>query len=229
MLQLKNKQKIYFYIFALLFLSSINNNNILQSLKNLFLIKHIYIDVKNYEVKNILSLNMNFIKSNNIFFVKKDLIRDKLNVLNFLENIKINRILPSTISIKASKTEFIAITYIEQKKFFVGSNGKFISSSIISDKKKLPTIFGRFEASDFIFLKKLLHLQNIDQENIDKYYFHKNKRWDIYFNNNVLLMLPNKDIESSIVLFQNFKKKNEITPGTIIDLRIPNRLILKNG
>ena len=215
MLQLKNKQKIYFYIFALLFLSSINNNNILQSLKNLFLIKHIYIDVKNYEVKNILSLNMNFIKSNNIFFVKKDLIRDKLNVLNFLENIKINRILPSTISIKASKTEFIAITYIEQKKFFVGSNGKFISSSIISDKKKLPTIFGRFEASDFIFLKKLLHLQNI--------------RWDIYFNNNVLLMLPNKDIERSIVLFQNFKKKNEISPGTIIDLRIPNRLILKNG
>ena len=42
-------------------------------------------------------------------------------------------------------------------------------------------------------------------------------------------MLPNKDIESSIVLFKNFKKKNEISPGTIIDLRIPNRLILKNG
>ncbi len=42
-------------------------------------------------------------------------------------------------------------------------------------------------------------------------------------------MLPNKDIENSIVFFQNFKIKNEISPGTIIDLRIPNRLILKNG
>ncbi len=119
MLQLRNKQKIYFYIFALLFLSSINNNNALQNLKNLFLIKHIYLDVKTREIKNILSLNMNFIKSNNIFSVKKDLIRDKLNTLNFLENIKIYRILPSTIRIKANKTDFIAITYINQKNFLL--------------------------------------------------------------------------------------------------------------
>ena len=41
-------------------------------------------------------------------------------------------------------------------------------------------------------------------------------------------MLPNKNIEESLKLFKNFKAVNRIEANTIIDLRVPNRLILKN-
>ena len=33
---------------------------------------------------------------------------------------------------------------------------------------------------------------------IIKYYFHKNKRWDLYFKNNILIKLPNKNIDEAI-------------------------------
>ena len=32
---------------------------------------------------------------------------------------------------------------------------------------------------------------------INKYYFHKNKRWDLYFENNILIQLPNKNISEA--------------------------------
>ena len=41
-------------------------------------------------------------------------------------------------------------------------------------------------------------------------------------------MLPNNDIEYSLDIYENFSKQNQIKPNSIIDLRIPKRLILKN-
>ena len=61
---------------------------------------------------------------------------------------------------------------------------------------------------------------------ISKYYFHKNKRWDLYFENNTIIKLPNTKIEKAIEKYKGLKK--EIKPNTIIDLRITDRIIIKN-
>ena len=37
----------------------------------------------------------------------------------------------------------------------------------------------------------------VDNSKISKYYFHKNKRWDLYFNNSILLKLPEKNIDNA--------------------------------
>ena len=116
---------------------------------------------------------------------------------------------------------------MNQKKFFLGLNGKFILSEKVYDQDKLPIIFGKFKISEFFYIKKLLSKQKIDLKKIKKYYFHKNKRWDLYFEKNILLMLPNKNIEESLKLFKNFKAVNRIEANTIIDLIVTNRLILK--
>ena len=162
------------------------------------------------------------------FFLNRELILNKLKSLKFIENIEIHKKFPSTIRIQANKTDLIAITYIDQKKYFVGLNGNFIPEKAVYNNKKLPVIFGKFKINDYIQIKDLLKKKNLKYNKIIKYYFHKNKRWDLYFENNIIVMLPNNNIEYSLDIYQNFSKQNQIKPNSIIDLRIPKRLILKN-
>ena len=95
--------------------------------------------------------------------------------MNFLENISIRKSYPSTLIIRANQTNIIAITYFNEKKYYVGSNGKFISTEFFPEFKKLPIIFGQFKTPDFISLQKNLKILNMDKSKIAKYYFHKNK------------------------------------------------------
>ena len=108
-------------------------------------------------------------------------------------------------------------------------NGNFILAKNFLNHQKLPTIFGKFNTDDYIFLQQELLNQKIDLKQIIKYYFHKNKRWDLYLENNILIQLPNKNIDIAIGLYKQFKLNNKINPNATIDLRIPNRLIFNNG
>ena len=228
MLQLINKKKIYFYLFSLLFLSTIFNHNLIINLKSTFKITDIKIDQTKKEIDDIISLNTSFLLGENIFFLKKKIILEKLNKLNFIESIKIEKKYPSTINIKTKLTNLIAITYIDQKKYFVGSNGNYILEKNISNKKRLPIIFGKFNPEDFILLQKKILNQKIDPNLIIKYYYHKNKRWDLYFENYIVIQLPNNNINKALKLYKNFELNYEISPNSIIDLRIQNRLIFRN-
>ena len=228
MLQQKNN-KIYFYLFCFFILSTIMNQGLLLFFKNNFLLKKIEINTNSSLIKNQIRLNTEYMINNNIFFLDENKILKKLDNLNFLENIKIQKNYPATLKITANKTKLLAVTYLDQKKYFIGNNEKFISAMQLNNNYELPIIFGQFLISDFLKLRKTLSKNNIDQDEIIKYYFHKNKRWDLYFKNNIVIKLPNKSIIKAIKLYKNFIDNNEIKPNSIIDLRVNNRLILSNG
>ena len=227
--QLINKRKIYFYLLSFVFLTTVFNSNIIKTLKNNFKIADIKIEINNNEIKEILLLKTKFLIDKNIFFVEKKLLKEDLNNLKFLESFKVLKQYPSTIKIKAKKTKLIAITYINQNKYYLGLNNKFIQAKEISNDQNLPVIFGKFKASDYILLKEKLIQKNIDQNKITKFYFHKNQRWDLYFENNILLQLPSKNISEALELFNQFKENKKFNPNSIIDLRIKGRLIFKDG
>ena len=229
MLQSINKKKIYFYLVSFLFISTIFNNNLISNLKNVFKIREVKVENVKKEINDNILSNTSFLLGENIFFVSKNFLLEKFDKLNFIESISIKKKYPSIINIQTKQTNLIAITYLDQKKYFVGQNGKFIIAKQISNKKKLPTIFGKFKPDDYIFLQGELLNQKIDLDEITRYYFHKNKRWDLYFANNIIIQLPNKNISEAINLFKKFRSKNNINSNTIIDLRIKNRLILRNG
>ena len=229
MLQSINKKKIYFYLVSFLFISTILNNNLISNLKNVFQIREVKVENVKKEINDNILSNSSFLLGENIFFVNKNFLLEKFDKLNFIESISIKKKYPSIINIQTKHTNLIAITYLDQKKYFVGQNGNFIIAKQISNKKKLPTIFGKFKPDDYIFLQRELLSHKIDLNEITRYYFHKNKRWDLYFANNIIIQLPNKNISEAINLFKKFRSKNNLNSNTIIDLRIKNRLILRNG
>ncbi len=228
MLQLINKKKIYFYLFIFLLINSILNLNFNKNLKDKFSINSIIVNTKHKEVNEKVFLKLNFLSSQNIFFINKNNILSILENLNYLEIFDVKKKLPSSIIVNAKKTELIAQTYSEKKKYFIGQNGKLIKEKEITNIVNLPTIFGKFEVEDFLYLKKIILLQKINHKNILKFYSHKTKRWDIYFNNNILLKLPSDNIINSLKLFNKLQKLNKVKPNMVVDLRIPNRVILKS-
>ena len=228
MLQLINKKKIYFYLISFLFISTIFNDNLTNILNRIFKISDVNIENTKKEIDDIILSNTRFLLGKNIYSLDKKFLSERLKKLNFIESILIKKKYPSIINIKTKITSLIAITYIDQKKYFVGQNGNFILANQITNKNKLPTIFGKFNPDDYIFLQTELLNQKIDLDQIVRYYFHKNKRWDLYFVNNIVIQLPNKNISKAINLFKEFEINNQIAPNTIIDLRIRNRLILRN-
>lgn len=228
MLQSINKSKIYFYIISFVFLSTIANNNALKILKSNFLISNIEIKTNYSEVEKKILNKTNYLLNKNILLINKTIISNNLNGLNFLEKVEIKKKFPSTITIKASRTDIIGITYKNQKKYYVGLNGKFILQKNLTSNEKLPLIFGNFKIQKFIKLLNVLKNQNIDSNLISKYYFHKNKRWDLYLKDNIIIKLPSKNIENALDKYKNFKKLDKIKPNTILDLRISNRIVIKN-
>ena len=226
MLQSISKYKLYFYIISFLFISTMINYNVLNDFKKFFLISNIQIKTNFTKIDKKILTQINYLFDKNIFFIKKNYVLENLTDLNFLENIEIKKNYPSTILIKATKTNIIGMTYLKQKKYYVGLNGRFIYSENLSVKKKVPLIFGIFQISEYIELLSILKKQNINAESISKFYFHKNKRWDLYFKDNTIIKLPNTKIEKAIENYKSLKK--DIKPNTIIDLRIANRIIIKN-
>ena len=228
MLQSINKSKIYFYIISFVFLSTIANNNALKILKSNFLISNIEIKTNYSEVEKKILNKTNYLLNKNILLINKTIISNNLSGLNFLEKVEIKKKFPSTITIKASRTDIIGITYKNQKKYYVGLNGKFILQKNLTSNEKLPLIFGNFKIQKFIKLLNVLKNQNIDSNLISNYYFHKNKRWDLYLKDNIIIKLPSKNIENALDKYKNFKKLDKIKPNTILDLRISNRIVIKN-
>ena len=156
MLQSINKKKIYIYLVSFLFLSTFFNNNLINNLKSIFKITDVKVENTKKEINDDILSNTSFLLGKNIFFVNKNFLLEKFDKLNFIESISIKKKYPSIINIQTKQTNLIAITYLDQKKYFVGQNGNFILAKQISNKKKLPIIFGKFKPNDYIFLQREL-------------------------------------------------------------------------
>tara|TARA_B100000989_G_scaffold113214_1_gene83141 strand:+ start:4520 stop:5218 length:699 start_codon:yes stop_codon:yes gene_type:complete len=224
--RLKNKNRIYFYFFCFVFLTTITNQKFILLIKNIFHINNIVIKIDKLNINEEKFIKFNSIINQNIFLIKKEDFFTYLNEINYLQDINIKKKYPSTIIFTAKKTNIVALTYLNQKKFYIGENGKFIPSDKIDFTNNLPTIFGKFEIQEFLWLRNVLKELDINYKNIKKYHFHKTKRWDLYFDNNIILKLPDKNIPNALKVYKKFKEKNDINENKTIDLRISNRLIM---
>ena len=137
--------------------------------------------------------------------------------------------MPSSININLAKTTILGKTLKNGKNFYIGQNGKFISSDQFLEKKITPTVFGDFNIDEFLTLQEILKKQHLKIERIEKYYYYKNKRWDLLFSNGLTLKLPSKNIDKSIRIYHQLFDKDHLINTKIVDLRITNQIILTNN
>jgi len=221
-----NKKKIYFYLLILIFLSTTFNFSFVKNIQKTNLLNKIDIKGLSKREQDIFKNELNIFLNRNIFLLNKSEFLEKLDTFKFLDKVYIQKILPSTISILVKKTRILATTYIDGKKYFVGKNENLIPSSQIEDIYDLPIIFGNFSVSEFLILQNIFKQNQIDISKIKKYFYHKNKRWDLEDADGIIIKLPSEKIINSLKIYKKLIKSDKIEKLKIIDLRIPNQIVL---
>ena len=68
--------------------------------------------------------------------------------------------------------------------------------------------------------------KNINLEKINKYFYYRNKRWDLQNKDGPLVMLPSKNFNDSLKIYKKLIDSKDFNSIKIVDLRIPNQIIL---
>ena len=228
MLQSISKYKLYLYLLFLIFLSSTFNFKFLENYQDKFKLKSIIIDGVSYKEKKYIEEELNKLKNRSIFGIKKNNVLEILTKFNFIESIYVKKIIPSSININLSKTSILGKTFINGEEFYIGKNGKFINSNQIFKKYKTATVFGKFEIKEFLKLYNILNTQQLNINEIDYYYYFKNRRWDLVFSDDLVLKLPSKNKSDSIKIFKQLMDNDNLTNIKIVDLRVFNQIIMTN-
>ena len=223
-----SKYKLYLYLFFFIFLSSIFNFKFSENYNDVFNLKIIDINGVSYNEKRNIKDELNDFKNKNIFKIKEQNVLKKLEKFKIIESINVKKILPSSININLSTTSILGKTFLNGEEFYIGKNGKFINSNQIFEKHKTATIFGKFEVKEFLNLYNILNSQHLKINEIDYYYYFKNRRWDLVFSNGLILKLPAKNKKDSIKIFKKLIDNNKLKNTKIIDLRVSNQIIMTN-
>ena len=224
-MQLSLSKKIISYIFLIIFLSTLNSKHVSEiRLKNVDQIT--VIGLQENEKKDLLN-DLQLLNLNNIFFLKKFELTNKLDANKLIENYTIFKKYPSSILIKVNKTKFLANVFNNGESFVLGSNGKLIET--IEKKNNLPNIFGEYDKDSFFNLLKSIKNSNFKVSNIKNLYFFKSGRWDIETKLDVIIKLPKDNLQDSLNLSLDILNKNEFKKVKILDLRQHNQVILNEG
>ena len=218
--QIRHK-KILIYFFLFLIFTTFNNQNLNA---NYFKIDKISILGLEENDKLLLEDSLNLLQNDNIFFLNKNEIANKINANPTVENFSVFKIYPSSLSLKIDKTIFLAQIKSDSNNLILGSNGKLIQTD--ENKKNLPYIFGDFDIKNFFELKKAIDETNFDYGKIKNLFFYKSGRWDIETNDGLIIKLPKLNLKDSLDFFQNFLSNNPDNQIKKVDLRQNNLLII---
>ena len=217
------KKSLILYFFFLVALSTTTNKTLYKT-ENLFQIDNI--NITGIPLDNIEGLNDELYKTieKNIFFLKKEVLKNSISEFNIVEKYSVKKIYPRELNINIKPTKFIA-KISNKDDVLVGSNGKLISNKDF--KKKLPSIIGKFNSNKFLELKIHLERSGFNFEDLKSLIYFSSGRWDILTNDNVLIKLPNKKIYESLNLAKKILNDDNFKINKFIDLRISNQIIVK--
>ena len=226
--QYADKKKFFIFIFlTLFFLTSINSQLFIKKKQSFYDLKSIEVigldEAINLEIKK----NLNFLKSTNIFFLDKEILKDQITKYNFIENYNVFKSYPSKIILKLEQTEFLARTLIENEIFLIGSNSEFINNEKFNIVMDLPIVFGKFTAEEFILFKKSLSRSDLNYNKIQEIFFYPSGRIDLKTIDDFTIKFPIINIEEAMNLASKIIKSEKFN-NNIIDLRVPNQIILSN-
>ena len=226
---LEKKKKLFFYLLLLILLGTQIPKN--QNNKKNFTLKVNHIEVFGLSNENNrkISENLNPLLLHNIFFIKKDYFDEILKKNNLIESFYIQKFYPNKIKVNIKKTNFLAITNQNNKKFYIGSNGKLIPIKNTENfNRKLPFVFSKNNFGDFVKLKKIIDKSDFQFEEIDSFYYFQSNRWDLKTNNGLLIKLPQKNLLEALQFAHKVKLNEKIKENKIIDLRILDHMITYN-
>ena len=223
-MQERKGKKILIYFLLLLTVCSINNialNKI--SFSNISNIKVLGLGDEN---NNLLYESISNLKLGNIYFIDKKELTNLITSNSLVEKYDIFKVYPSSLYINIKKTKFLARINQNGTNYIIGSNGKLSTNSLYT--KGLPFIFGKPEIDEFLRFKERIDISKMKFEEIKNLYYFPTGRWDMELKNDILIKLPEKNINQSMDLVFNFLNNDKFDGTKVVDARIENQIILND-
>ena len=228
MLQSRDRKKNFLFFFLLiLFLSSINSQLFVKKKELFYNLNSIEVIGLDEQINTEIEKNLNFMKNTNIFFIDKEILKDHIDKYDFIEKYNIFKIYPSKIILELKQADFLAQTIKDNKVYFIGSNNNFIEIERFHNYKNLPLVYGKFTAKEFTSFLKIIRQSKLNYNNINEIFFYPSGRIDIKNKDNLLIKFPMQNLEEAIIIVNKIIK-NKNFKNNLIDLRVPNQLILSN-
>lgn len=215
-------KKIILYLFLFLLLGTVTNKYF--STHKFPKINSIIISGVDEKEENDILKKLDFLKSNNLIFLKETLINLKVNSNEYVETFSIFKKYPSTLHIEIKKAKILAKIKVNGIDFLIGSNGKLIDKKMIP--KNIPQVFGNLDIKEFLKFKKILDSSQLNYNDIKNLYFYPSGRWDIQTYQGVYVKLPKEEVSNSLVLLNNLFEDKEFKEIKIIDLRQNKQLVI---
>ena len=163
-----------------------------------------------------------------IFQIDLDLLRKKIIEIEIVSEVLIERILPNTLSIKIKEKNPVGFVQNNDNYQIITDDGSIISKIKIHNSSNLPIFVGKNSekrAHDIlVFLNKVIF-----NEEIWSIELVKERRWNLNLKKGITILLPEKNIEESLIKLMNLDKKYNILDGNFleIDLRNDEQLIFQ--
>ena len=216
------KNKIITYLIFLLVLSTINSKTLDNQKIYFSTIKKIHITGLSNPVNLKLKDELDKFHNKKLFSIEKEEIKKIITEYNIIEEYKIKKIYPSILKIDIKQTKLIA-KISSKNQLLVGANGKLIISPVID--KTLPYIYGKFNAKEFLNLKKNIDRSKFNFADIKSIFFFPSNRLDILTNENILIKLPENNLSKSLFIAHKIITNNEFKENKLVDLRVANHLV----
>ena len=223
---------------SLYFFGKSNKNYLINQSKQLdqFLIN------KGFKIKNVLisgthNLSQDYLRNIintqnhiNILNVNLHTIYNKIIQNSWVEETYVERILPDTIKIKVLEKKPIAIWQNHKGNKLITINGDVISHANVNKfKNSFPIIKGEKSKENISTILKILETNKNFAKNIWSLTFINQRRWDLHFNQGLIVRLPSQDVIKAwqkIIKLQNSYNILNLRL-TEIDLRNPEQILGK--
>ena len=223
---------------SLYFFGKSNKNYVIKQFKPLdqFLISNGF-KIKNILISGTHNLSQDYLRNiiktqNNINILNVNLHRiyNKIIQNSWVEETYVERILPDTIKIKVLEKKPIAIWQNQKGNKLITANGDVISHANVNKfKNNFPIIKGEKSKKNISTILKILETNKNFAKNIWSLTFINQRRWDLHFNQGLIVRLPSQDIikawQKIIKLQTNYNILN--LRLTEIDLRNPEQILGK--
>lgn len=227
-----------FFFFCLIFFTynEFKHKERLLNLIQVFSDKFDY-NFKVYKINNLervdkvkISEIMNRYLNQSIFLLPLNIISENLHNMKWVKDISLKTNLKNKISIDVTEYKPIGLYAFNNQFFYFSAEGKIIDQL----NKKINENFIVFYGNQSLkkadnFLNTIMKIKQTDLIKIKEAYFINDRRWNIRLDNNLLVYLSEKNIETSVMNYiklMNILKKTEITSIKSIDLRNNQKAII---
>ena len=220
---LKGKNKIIFFLFIFLFLTTYEFNQ--EKSFSLFKIKYVQFTNNHNLEENIKYKIINYLENKSLLSVNDKKISSFLIESQWVENFKISKNYPNKIILQIYEFKPIAVFKKKENLYLINSNFE-ITNKILEKPNDLIIIqiSGLYEKE--IFKKKFSEIMNFKIYNEIKSINILNlNRLDIYLKNNTNIKLGDYDTNLQMITITNVMKKFKNLSS--IDLRNKGRVIIK--